>query len=156
MKQYSYNIDGARYDVTIETLRDGMAEVNVNGVGLNVEILSGPLSESDLPDSTLAAPAPVSASVPPAGIAPSERTAAPEAAATGAGEGTPVKAPLPGVVTAINVTVGQKVKKGDTVAVLEAMKMENNITAEQDGTVTGIAATPGQSVPEGAVLVTIA
>ncbi|MBP3227394.1 MAG: biotin/lipoyl-binding protein, partial [Bacteroidaceae bacterium] len=77
-------------------------------------------------------------------------------AANGAGEGTPVKAPLPGVVTQVKVAVGQAVKKGDTVAVLEAMKMENNIAAETDGTVSGIAVAPGESVLEGAVLVTIA
>jgi methylmalonyl-coA decarboxylase, gamma subunit len=67
-----------------------------------------------------------------------------------------VKAPLPGVVTKINVSVGQQVKKGENVLVLEAMKMENNITAEADGTVSGIAVKAGDSVLEGAVLLTIA
>lgn len=150
MKQYSYNIDGARYDVAIENLHDGMAEVNVNGVHFDVEILSGALSESELPESQVAASA-----------TPAPKAAAPQSApepapkAQGAGEGTPVKAPLPGVVTAIKVQVGQKVKKGDTVAVLEAMKMENNIAAENDGTITGIAVSTGESVLEGTVLVTI-
>ena len=54
------------------------------------------------------------------------------------------------------VAQGQAVKKGDTVVVLEAMKMENNITAENDGTVSGICVAPGDSVMEGATLVTIA
>ncbi len=151
MKQYSYNIDGARYDVAIEDLRDNTAKVNVNGVQFNVEILSSSLSEGDLPESVAAAPQTTPA--------PAAQTApAPEpqpAAASGTGEGTPVKAPLPGVVTAIKVTMGQQVKKGDTVAVLEAMKMENNIAAECDGKVTGIAVNAGASVLEGTVLVTI-
>ncbi|MBP3228445.1 MAG: acetyl-CoA carboxylase biotin carboxyl carrier protein subunit, partial [Bacteroidaceae bacterium] len=61
MKQYSYNIDGTRYDVRIESLRDGRAEVTVNGVALDVEILSGTLTEGQLPDvaeAAAAAPAP--------------------------------------------------------------------------------------------------
>ena len=152
MKQYSYNIDGTRYDVSIESLRDGKAEVIVNGVNLNVEILSGTLSEAELPD---APAAPAASSPTPAATAPQatpETTPNPQ----GAGAGTPVKAPLPGVVTSINVSVGQSVKKGDTVAVLEAMKMENNITAECDGTISGIAVSAGASVLEGTILITIA
>ena len=72
-----------------------------------------------------------------------------------AGEGTPVAAPLPGVVTKVLVAAGQAVKKGDTVVVLEAMKMENNITAECDGKITGICVAAGDSVLEGTTLVTI-
>ena len=55
----------------------------------------------------------------------------------------------------MNVAVGQKVKKGETVLVLEAMKMENNIAAEQDGEVTGVCVKAGDSVLEGTVLITI-
>ena len=155
MKQYSYNIDDARYDVTIESLHDGQAEVNVNGVYFNVEILSGSISEDQLPESVVAdLPATAkTATAKPAIAAPQEATPEP---VSGAGEGTPVKAPLPGVVTTISVSVGQSVKKGDTVAILEAMKMENSITAECDGTISGIAVKPGESVLEGTTLVTIA
>ena len=71
------------------------------------------------------------------------------------GAGAPVKAPLPGVVAKILVSVGQAVKKGETVLVLEAMKMENNITAEADGKITGICVAAGDSVMEGTTLVTI-
>ena len=66
-----------------------------------------------------------------------------------------MKAPLPGVVAKILVSVGQAVKKGETVLVLEAMKMENNITAEADGNITGICVAAGDSVMEGTTLVTI-
>jgi biotin carboxyl carrier protein len=62
---------------------------------------------------------------------------------------------LPGVVTKVLVSAGQTVKKGDNVLVLEAMKMENNITAECDGSVTGICVAAGDSVMEGTVLLTI-
>ena len=144
MKQYKYKVNGAQYDVTINEIQGQLAKVVVNGIPFDVEMQNSQLSEDNLPDVTTTA-------------APSAVPAAPVAAApSGAGEGTPVKAPLPGVVTKINVSVGQQVKKGENVLVLEAMKMENNITAEADGTVSGIAVKAGDSVLEGAVLLTIA
>ena len=66
-----------------------------------------------------------------------------------------VKAPLPGVITSIEVAVGDEVKAGDTVLVLEAMKMANNIEAEKDGKVTAILIQAGQSVMEDDALVVI-
>lgn len=151
MRTYSYTINGARYDVTIESLRDQVAKLNVNGVAFDVEILGAPLSEGDLPEvAAAAAPAAPVAAAPKAESAP----AAP-AAKGAAGAGEPVNAPLPGVVTKVLVAAGQVVKKGDTVVVLEAMKMENNITAECDGTVTGICVAAGDSVLEGTTLLTI-
>ena len=151
MRTYSYTINGARYDVTIESLRDQVAKLNVNGVAFDVEILGAPLSEGELPEvAAAAAPAAPVAAAPKAESAP----AAP-AAKGAAGAGEPVNAPLPGVVTKVLVAAGQAVKKGDTVVVLEAMKMENNITAECDGTVTGICVAAGDSVLEGTTLLTI-
>ena len=119
MKQYKYTINGADYDVTIDSLNGNKAKVIVNGMSFDVE-MQGTLNESDLPDAPAA-----DASAAPAAPKAAAPAAAPKAAApAGApGKGTPVKAPLPGVVTAINVNVGQKVKKGETVVVLEAMKM---------------------------------
>ena len=151
MRTYSYTINGARYDVTIESLRDQVAKLNVNGVAFDVEILGAPLSEGDLPEVAAAA-----ASAAPVAAAPKAESA-PAAPATkgAAGAGEPVNAPLPGVVTKVLVAAGQAVKKGDTVVVLEAMKMENNITAECDGTVTGICVAAGDSVLEGTTLLTI-
>ena len=151
MRTYSYTINGARYDVTIESLRDQVAKLNVNGVAFDVEILGAPLSEGDLPEvAAAAAPAAPVAAAPKAESAP----AAP-AAKGAAGAGEPVNAPLPGVVTKVLVAAGQAVKKGDTVVVLEAMKMENNITAENDGTVTAVCVAAGDSVLEGTTLLTI-
>ena len=72
-----------------------------------------------------------------------------------AGSGTKVLAPLPGTITEIPVKVGDAVAIGDTVIVLEAMKMQNNIEAETSGTVTSILVSKGDTVMEGAVLVTI-
>lgn len=151
MKQYKYKVNGAQYDVTINEIQGQLAKVVVNGIPFDVEMQNSQLSEDNLPDVTTTA-APTAAPAAPVAAAPATTEAAP----SGAGEGTPVKAPLPGVVTKINVSVGQQVKKGENVLVLEAMKMENNITAEADGTVSGIAVKAGDSVLEGAVLLTIA
>lgn len=151
MRTYSYTVNGARYDVTIESLRDQVAKMNVNGIAFDVEILGAPLTESDLPEVVLS-----KTNIVETPSAPVASSASKKPAGTGAaGSGTPVKAPLPGVVTQIPVTVGQPVKKGDTVVVLEAMKMENNIMAEVDGTVTGVCVAAGDSVLEGTTLLTI-
>lgn len=150
MKQYKYTINGADYDVTIDSLNGNKAKVTVNGMTFDVE-MQGTLNENDLPDA-LAADATAAPAAPKAAAPAAPKAAAPAGAP---GKGTPVKAPLPGVVTAISASVGQKVKKGDTVVVLEAMKMENNIAAECDGTVTSVCVAQGDSVMEGTVLVTI-
>lgn len=151
MKQYKYTINGADYDVTIDSLNGNKAKVIVNGMSFDVE-MQGTLNESDLPDAPAADASAALAAPQAAAPAAAPKAAAPAGAP---GKGTPVKAPLPGVVTAINVNVGQKVKKGETVVVLEAMKMENNIAAECDGTVTSVCVAQGDSVMEGTVLVTV-
>jgi Biotin carboxyl carrier protein len=66
-----------------------------------------------------------------------------------------VKSPLPGIILEIKVKVGDTVKKGDTVLILEAMKMENNIHADKDGKVTAINVNNGDSVLEGTDLIII-
>ena len=152
MKQYKYTINGAQFDVTIDSIVGTKAKVEVNGIPFEVEMHGSSLVEEDLPTmSTEGAPAPAAA---PAAPAAAPAAAAP-AAKSGPGAGTPVKAPLPGVVTKILVAEGQAVKKGETVLVLEAMKMENNITAEADGAVKGICVAAGDSVMEGTTLLTI-
>ena len=151
MKQYKYKINGAQYDVTIDSIAGNIAKVEVNGIPFEVEMQGSSLVEEALPVQ-VADEASVTAT--PAQAAPKAETPAPAAAAS-PGTGAPVKAPLPGVVTKVPVTVGQTAKKGETVLVLEAMKMENNITAEADGTITGICVAAGDSVMEGTTLLTI-
>lgn len=149
MKQYKYKVNGAQYDVTIDSISGSVAKVEVNGIPFEVEMQGSTLVEEALPTQAAA-----EAAAPAPAAAPSPETPA-AAPAAGPGAGTPVKAPLPGVVTKILVSPGQAVKKGETVLVLEAMKMENNIAAETDGKVTGICVSVGDSVMEGTTLVTV-
>ena len=72
-----------------------------------------------------------------------------------AASGKPVVAPLPGTINDIKVKVGDKVNVGDTVVILEAMKMQNNIEAESAGTIASINVNKGDAVLEGDTLVTI-
>ena len=151
MKQYKYTINGTQFDVNIDSINGSKAKVEVNGIPFEVTMHGSSLVEEDLPTvSTEGAAAPAAPAAAPA----AEPAAAP-AAKGAAGAGTPVKAPLPGVVTKVLVQNGQTVKKGETVLVLEAMKMENNINAECDGAITGICVAPGDSVKEGTTLLTI-
>ena len=104
------------------------------------------------------APAPVTAAPVTAAAAPAPAPApapasAPAAVVTGAGE--PLNTPMPGTILQVNTAVGQSVKKGDVLIVLEAMKMENEITSPKDGTVTQVAVQPNVTVNTGDLLVVI-
>lgn len=150
MKEYSFKINGKQYDVTVESVEGKNAQVVVNGAAYSVEIEKG---AAEAPAAApVAAPAQQAA---PAQTAPAP-VAAPAPAAKPAGPGTKVESPLPGVIIEVSVKEGQAVKMGQKVAVLEAMKMENEIAATADGTVTAIHVAKGDSVLEGAPIVTIA
>jgi len=149
MNKYQYKVKGVDYEVEIAEVEGNIAKVNVNGIPFEVE-LQKPINAAKHP--TMNTPK-VQVAQPAA--APAAPKAAP-ASQPAAGAGTAVKAPLPGTVTEIKVQVGQQVNVGDTVLVLEAMKMQNNIEAEAAGKVTSILVKQGESVMEGSVLLTIA
>ncbi len=140
MKNYSFKINGKEYNVAIGEAEGKMLTVNVNGADYQVELDQAPAAAPQV----VAAAAPVTA-------APAAAPAAPKAA----GAGSVVKSPLPGIIISVDVKEGQAVKRGQKVAVVEAMKMENDILAECDGTVTAVHARKGDSVLEGADIVTI-
>ncbi len=66
-----------------------------------------------------------------------------------------IKSPMPGLIAAIPVTEGQAVKAGETVIILESMKMQNELKTPRDGVVARVSVQPQQSVEQGKVLVTI-
>ena len=148
MNKYEYKVQGVDYTVEIEDVEGNIAKVNVNGIPFEVE-LKQPIKAA--PKVKKVEPAKVEA---PKTAAPAAPVAAPAAAAT-PGAGAKVTAPLPGTITDVKVAVGQAVNAGDVVVVLEAMKMQNNIEAENSGTVTSVMVNKGDTVMEGTVLVTI-
>lgn len=99
------------------------------------------------------APAPVAAPAAPAAPAPAAAPAAPAAPAVAGGE--PVAAPMPGTILDIKVKAGDSVKSGQLIAILEAMKMENEIFCPRDGVVAQIVATKGSSVDTGAPIIVL-
>jgi biotin carboxyl carrier protein len=154
MNKYQYKVQGVDYEVEIEEVEGNIAKVNVNGIPFEVE-LQKPINAAKHPQLSkpkVEAPKPVAAA--PVAAAP-VAAPAPAQPAAPAGSGSPVKAPLPGTITELKVSVGQQVNVGDVVLVLEAMKMQNNIEAEYAGTVTSITVKQGETVMEGAVLMTI-
>ena len=160
MKEYKYKINGNEYSVAIIDLEGDKAAVEVNGVSYQVDILTeGYTAPAPRPAAKpAAAPAPTPAAAP-AAPAPAPQPIAPAAPAAEpaapAGKGTAVQSPLPGVILDIKVAVGDQVKAGQTVAILEAMKMENNINAECDGVITAIKVSKGDNILEGSDIVII-
>lgn len=143
MKDYKYIINGNEYNVTIGEIEGNIANVEVNGTAYKVE----------MPE-RVEAPKPVTRPVARPAAVPTAAAPAARPAAGGSGKAA-VKSPLPGVILDIKVNVGDTVKRGQTVLILEAMKMENNINADKDGKVTAINVKAGESVLEGSDLIVI-
>lgn len=141
MKEYKYTINGNKYEVVISDITENIATLTVNGEEYTVEMEKQAEPEK---------PKPV---VRQASSSDDADSSAPKS--TGSASGTAVKAPLPGVITEICVSEGQEVQAGDTVVVLEAMKMANALQAEKSGKISAIAVKVGQSVMEDEALVYI-
>lgn len=147
MKQFIYRINGQEYVVAVNKMDDSLAEVAVNGANYKVELVNN--EEVTLVSRpTVKSPAAATA-------APAPKASAPATKPTGGGGAGSVKSPLPGIIIDVLVSVGDEVKKGQTVVMLEAMKMENAIQAPQDGKITEVCVNKGDSVLEGVVLVSI-
>lgn len=148
MKQFIYRINGQDYIVAVNKLENSIAQVAVNGSNYEVELVNNE-EEVTFTANPVAKPA---AAAPKKTVTASAPVNKPAAGGSGAGA---VKSPLPGIIVGVSVSVGDSVKKGQTVAVLEAMKMENSINAPKDGTVTSISVNPGDSILEGVTILTI-
>ena len=144
MKEYKFTIGGKKYEVAVSGIEGNVADVSVNGVAYKVEIEEGSASAAAPVTSPAAAPAAQSAASASAPAAP---------AASGAGKS--ILSPLPGVIISVDVKQGDSVKRGDKVAVIEAMKMENEILSDCDGVVTAVHVQKGDTVADEAKIVTI-
>ena len=152
MKDYSLKINGHNYSVQIDDVNEAstVAHVVVNGVDYEVEIEGAKASTVSKPQ---VAPAPKSANS--AMITPSSATPSPRIAAAAPSSGYSVKCPLPGTVLSVKVAAGDTLAAGQTLVVLEAMKMENNIDADRGGVVKQVLVQQGATVMEGDVLIVI-
>ena len=142
MKEYKYTINGNKYEVVICDITDNIATLSVNGEEYTVE-----MEKQAEPEKKKPVVRPV--------VAAADTSDAPATSKGAVNKNNAVKAPLPGVITDIKVAVGDEVKTGDTVVVLEAMKMANNLAAEKDGKVTAICVKIGESVMEDDALIVI-
>lgn len=122
--------------------------VTLNGKNYEVEVTESEAVITNITEAPVAAPVAAPAAAP-------EAPAAAPAPVAVAGDGVKVAAPMPGNILNVNVTVGQAVKKGDVMFILEAMKMENEIVAPEDGTVKQILAQKGATVDTDEVLAVI-
>ena len=161
MAKYEYKVKGVDYVVEIQDIEGNIANVTVNGIPFEVEMKQPVKSrkqkvkltdgQNNISASSVASAGSAAGS---SSAASSDSTSSSKQATPAAGK--PVVAPLPGTINEIKVKVGDKVNTGDTVVVLEAMKMQNNIDAETSGTITSINVNKGDAVMEGDTLVTIA
>lgn len=139
MKNYKFNINGNNYSVEIKSAEGSVIGLEVNGTPYTVT-LDKEVKEVKTPKLVR------TAAVPSTDKAAETRTS---------GKVGNIVSPLPGTVLDVKVQIGDKVSLGQTVLVLEAMKMENNIASDKEGTVKEIKARQGDSVMEGDVLIII-
>ena len=165
--KYQYTVKGVDYEVEIQDIEGNIANVTVNGIPFEVEmkqpVKAGKQKVKLSEERRVKSEESNSSSTPQSAKASADLQSAASSGQTGnagkagkAATGKPVVAPLPGTINEIKVKVGDKVNAGDTVVILEAMKMQNNIEAETSGTITGINVNKGDAVMEGDTLVTIA
>ena len=161
--KYQYTVKGVDYEVEIQDIEGNIANVTVNGIPFEVEmkqpVKAGKQKVKLSEERRVKSEESNSSSAPQSAKASADLQSAASSGQTGnagkAAAGKPVVAPLPGTINEIKVKVGDKVNAGDTVVILEAMKMQNNIEAETSGTITGINVNKGDAVMEGDTLVTL-
>jgi len=133
MKEYKYIINGKEYVVSVGERKEGVTTVTVNNEQYNVAVVPEPPKQKK---TIVKPPTPLKIS--------GEKDDLQDA----------LRSPLPGTIVEITTKPGCAVKEGDTLVVLEAMKMNNNLTAERDGTVKAILIQEGEAVKENTPLIT--
>ena len=144
MKKFKFTVQGNTYEVEIQNIEDNIAEIEVNGSHYKVEIHQEIKQQSKTPTLVRKPVEPSHESAEKKTNKPTEKVKA----------GT-IKAPLPGTILQIQKKIGDEVKSGDLLLIMEAMKMENNITANRSGIITAIHCNVNDAVLEGDVLIEI-
>ena len=132
MKEFKYTINGTKFTVQVGETKDNITEVTVNGEAYTVEREIEQIVKKKVV----------------------VKPVAPKPSECGNDLQDALRSPLPGTIIEIPAKVGQSVKEGDTLVVLEAMKMNNNLTAEKDGVVKAILVEEGEAVKENTALIT--
>jgi glutaconyl-CoA/methylmalonyl-CoA decarboxylase subunit gamma len=132
--------------------------IKVNGVSYQVEVeeTGAPVYSAQPAPAVFAAPPPVAAPAAPSAAPAAAAAPAPTPAAPVPTGGEMIKAPMPGTIIEVTVQLGESVTRGQVLCILEAMKMENEIVAHRDGTITSISVTKGSTVNAGDPMVTLA
>lgn len=138
-KEYKYKINGTKFSVKVGDVIDDHVQVEVNGTAYTVELDKAPTRKTTVSQ-------PVKSPLPAPRTESGEKIIATPAPAPAAGY--VIKAPLPGTLMSFTVKVGDTVNAGDTVCVLEAMKMENDVHTAKGGKVVRIVANVGDAVPQ--------
>ena len=144
MAKYKVNVDGTDYEVEVENIGSGNLEVKLGNKKstVNIQELLGSARQQTTPKPAYQAP-----SYKPAAPAPVSKPAS--------GKGEPIKAVMAGTVLSLKKNPGDRVSVGDVVLILEAMKMENEISSPSDGVIIDILVGPGKSINTGDTLFTI-
>lgn len=145
MRKFKFKINGNDYEVDITNVEDNLVELEVNGSPYTVEVDQA-LQSSKTPKLVR------SVAVPSTDAHPSMAKTSNPQEPKGVGS---IKSPLPGVILDIYVNVGDRVKVGQKLLTLEAMKMENLIESDKEGTIASITKQKGDSVMEGDILISI-
>lgn len=148
MKTYTVTVNGIAYDVVVE---------ETTGRRTSTPIYAAPIAAAPsfaaAPAPAYTAPAALGAAAPVA--APVEEEKSPVVTTGGTNGRLSIDSPMPGKILSIKASVGQSVKKGDVILILEAMKMENEIVAPEAGTVASINVSAGATIESGALLATL-
>ncbi|MDR0230670.1 MAG: biotin/lipoyl-binding protein [Dysgonamonadaceae bacterium] len=141
MKNFKYTINGTVYNVVVNSIDDAIANIEVNGAPYKVEMEKQEKKQQAVVNPTRPATVPVTPIARPVAVAASGPKA--------------LRSPLPGTIIEVSCKVGDSVKKGQKLMVLEAMKMENSINSDKDGVVKEIKVNQGDAVLEGNDLIVI-
>jgi glutaconyl-CoA/methylmalonyl-CoA decarboxylase subunit gamma len=144
MSEYVLKMGGREYRAAVKELTPERATIEVDGKEYRIDLVQLGRRPAAAREAVRGVPAPA--------LAPVTAPAAPRRESAAAGEGV-VAAPMPGMVLALKVREGEKVQAGQTLLLMEAMKMENAIAAPFAGTVTRVHVREGDSIGEGDRLV---
>ncbi|MDR2841203.1 MAG: hypothetical protein LBV75_08130 [Paludibacter sp.] len=139
MKKFSFEVNGGQYEVNVKSYESDFAEIEVNGTPYSVAVHK--VTSDTTKNLAATTPRPAVAGT---------QVVTPTVKASGAIK--PIKSPLPGSMLKVNVSVGSTFKEGDVLCIMESMKMENNILAEGNGTITKVCAPVGSAVLQDEIL----